>query len=311
MRSTLLAVLLLATSVFAQTGEHCDNLPRPANAALERHPASTDWFEIFAVGDGVYALLEPYQWQEVISYVVVGADRALLIDTGNGIGDIAAVVRRLTDKPLLVINTHSHYDHVGGNHQFDDIAALDTTYGRTNESGYDSALVRDEVSVDVLCRPLPANRDVREHSILPYAVTKRVGDGETIDLGGRHIEVLHIPGHTPDSIALLDREHRQLWTGDTVYPDTIWLFDPVTDYEAYRQSLQRLAALAGEVDVVYPAHYVVVDGPGSLVTMRDAFEQVMRGEVTAQPDADTGMWQYDFGDIGFLMQPDHPKDTAR
>ena len=80
---------------------------------------------------------------------------------------------------------------------------------------------------------------------------------------------------------------------------------------AYRQSLQRLAALAGEVDVVYPAHYAVVAGPGSLVTLRDAYEQVMRGEVTAQPDADTGMWHYDFGDIGFLMQPDHPKDTAR
>ena len=78
-------------------GEFCQNLPRPQYAELDRIASPDNWFELYKVADGVTALYEPFQWQEVISYLIEGNERALLYDTGNGIADIAAVAKSLTE----------------------------------------------------------------------------------------------------------------------------------------------------------------------------------------------------------------------
>jgi len=104
------------TPAMADLKGFCDRLPRPAYAAFEKHPASSDWFEVYQVESGIFAVYEPFQWQEVISYLIVGDKVALLFDTGNGIGNIREIIDQLTDKPIRVLNSHTHFDHIGGNH---------------------------------------------------------------------------------------------------------------------------------------------------------------------------------------------------
>lgn len=308
MRLTL-TTLLIAVPVTAAAAEHpafCDELPRKENASLALHAASTDWFEVREVAPGTFGILEPHQWQQVISWLVVGDENALLVDTGNGIADIAAVVQSLTDRPVTVINTHSHYDHVGGNHEFSNIVAVNSEYARRNADGYDNARVRDEVSADALCRPPPDGVTEATHTIRPYAVRQWVMDGYRIDIGGRVLEVIHIPGHSPDSIALFEPATGFLWSGDTYYPGEIWLFDEATNYADYKRSITRLVALSDKVKRVFPAHDVLVAPPSGLTETLDAYDRILRGQAQGVLDEELGVLRYDFGTIGFLMRPDHP-----
>jgi metal-dependent hydrolase (beta-lactamase superfamily II) len=102
----------------------CKKLPRPEYLNLSKIDLQNDWFEVYQVAPGVTAIYEPFQWQEVISYLIEGQESALLFDTGNGIADIAPVIESLTNKPVSVLNSHSHYDHVGGNYAFEYILTL-------------------------------------------------------------------------------------------------------------------------------------------------------------------------------------------
>ena len=86
----------------SETGDWWDELPRPQWAEFEKINTNQAWFDVYRIRDHIYALHEPGQFEEVISFLIVGDDRALLFDTGLGIGDIKAVVAALTDKPLLV-----------------------------------------------------------------------------------------------------------------------------------------------------------------------------------------------------------------
>lgn len=309
MRLTLAALFLAlpAAAAVAEGPAFCDDLPRKENASLALHPASTDWFEVREVEPGIFGILEPHQWQQVISWLVIGSEQALLIDTGNGIGDIAAVVRSLTDRPVTVINTHSHYDHVGGNYQFPEIAALRTDYGVASAAGKPNAAVRDEASAGALCQPLPPGVTAENHVIRPFSVVRWLADGYRLDIGGREIELLAVPGHSPDSIALLDRTSGLLWTGDTYYPGDIWLFDPDTDYAAYYRSIERLAALAPMLEKVLPAHDVLVADPADLVAARDAYRRILRGELQATGEERDHILRYEAGTIGFLLRADHPR----
>ena len=136
-------------------GSFCERLPRPAWAAYDQHPASTDWFEVYEIEPGIFAIYEPFQWQEVISWLIVGADSALLYDTGNGIADIRAVVDALTGQPVHVLNSHSHFDHIGSNHQFNQILSLSTSFSVSRAEGFKNEGLALEVSPEALCRPLP------------------------------------------------------------------------------------------------------------------------------------------------------------
>ena len=90
-----------------------DALPRPIWKSFRRIDQSQDWFEVYAVAPGVFAIYEPGQFEEVISYLIVGSDKALLFDTGLGIGDMKQLVTELTPLEPVVLNSHTHYDHVG------------------------------------------------------------------------------------------------------------------------------------------------------------------------------------------------------
>jgi glyoxylase-like metal-dependent hydrolase (beta-lactamase superfamily II) len=232
---------------------------------------------VYAADSGVYAITEPYQFQEVISYLILGTDRALLFDTGLGIGSISAVVRELTSLPVSVLNSHTHYDHVGGNAEFDHILARDTPYTDANTRGFSHQVVAGDVAPDALCRPLPAGFDSASFHTRPYTPAERVADGTRIELGGRTVEVLETPGHTPDEVALLDRAAGLLWTGDSFYQGPIWLFVPETDLDAYARSVDRMAALVPSLRKLLGSHNVAVSDPRKLLALKDAVAQVRSG----------------------------------
>lgn len=102
-----------------------DALPRAAYAALERVPVAGDWFEVYRIQPDLYAIYEPGHFQEVISYLITGREKALLVDTGLGMGNIRQVVEQLTSLAVVVMNTHTHFDHIGRNALFDTVYAPD------------------------------------------------------------------------------------------------------------------------------------------------------------------------------------------
>jgi glyoxylase-like metal-dependent hydrolase (beta-lactamase superfamily II) len=120
-------------------------------------------------------------------------------------------------------------------------------------------------------------------------------------LGGRTIEVIATPGHTPDAISLIDRANGLLFTGDTYYPAPIWLFRPETDLHAYAASIRRLAALAPQIKLVLGAHNIPVASPAVLAQLVAAFDAVRAGKVSPKPDS-PGKVLYKVGDISFLMR---------
>jgi glyoxylase-like metal-dependent hydrolase (beta-lactamase superfamily II) len=239
-----------------------DALPRASWAKLKSISTNQNWFEIYQLSPDTYAIYEPNQWQEVISYLLIGTDRALLVDTGMGIGDLKAVIDQLTDLPITVINTHTHYDHVGSNHQFDIIYGRDTDFTKNNALGHphadfvsmQSGEPVNSVGIDTIWKDLPDGFELDQYHSKPFSIDKYIENGEKIDLGNRTIEIIFIPGHTPDSIALLDRGHKYLLTGDSFYLAPIYVRGKETNFEDYLNSTKIMADLENAVDFVLGAH---------------------------------------------------------
>jgi glyoxylase-like metal-dependent hydrolase (beta-lactamase superfamily II) len=280
----------------------CDRPLRPAYRDLERVPAPSDWFAVFRVAPDVYAIHEPFQAQEVISYLVVGGRQALLFDTGMGMAPIRPVAESLTGLPILVLNSHTHWDHVGGNDEFTAILGVDDPYARANARGWAHEAVASEVAPENACLEKLPDFDPATYCVRAFRPTQLVDEGHFVDLGGRVLHVLRLPGHSPDSIALHEPGRRLLWSGDTFYEGPIWLFFPGTDLDAYARSVSRLAALAPTLDAVFPAHQTPVASPRRLVELREAFDDVRAGRSRREPRPD-GLVEHPFEGFSFLLRP--------
>jgi glyoxylase-like metal-dependent hydrolase (beta-lactamase superfamily II) len=300
----LLALFVTPLPVRAQsnanvTPDWCKQLPRPQYKNLERVPSADLWFEVYKVAPGVFAIYEPHQFEEVISFLILGEKRAVLFDTGLGIGDIKRVLTPLTSLPITVVNSHTHNDHVGDNWEFDDIYGMDTDFTRANSKG-STADALAELARGSVCGQLPAGFDAKSYATRPFQITHWIHDGDTVDLGGRVLQVLSTPGHTPDAICLLDRRNGLLFTGDSYYAGPIWLYRPETDLLAYVQSVERIAALAPQLHLLLPSHNVPVDNPSQLPKLLAAIEKV-RGDAVEPFAAGNGNVTYTVNGFIFLM----------
>jgi glyoxylase-like metal-dependent hydrolase (beta-lactamase superfamily II) len=217
-----------------------------------------------------------------------------------GISDVKKVVAELTKLPVIVLNSHTHDDHVGGNWEFSTIYGMDTDVTRENARG-SRVDAQAEITPDRICGTLPQGFDSKAYATRPWKITAYTRDGDRFDLGGRTLEVIATPGHTPDAISLIDRGNGLLFTGDTYYPAPIWLFRPETDLDAYAASIRHLAALAPQVKVVIGAHNIPVASPTVLGRLVAAFDEVRAGTIRPVPDS-SGNVLYKVDDISFLMR---------
>lgn len=178
-------------------------------------------------------------------YLLEGDNHALLIDTGWGTGNLRAYVERLTSKPVLVINTHGHLDHSGGNGEWERVMMLPSA---------ESDLVTLEHG--------PCDISLLPH---PDYIREFVSDGQVLDLGGREIELMEISSHSNGSVALLDRSHRLLFVGDELESAQVLMYEvePRPDRPAFvldsrlqrhHANMLRLKARSAEWDAVFPAH---------------------------------------------------------
>jgi glyoxylase-like metal-dependent hydrolase (beta-lactamase superfamily II) len=289
----------------SDTANWWDALPRPEWSAFPRISQDVDWFEVYLVADGIYAIYEPGQFEEVISFLILGEERALLFDTGLGIGDMRRVVDQLTTLPVVVLNSHTHYDHIGGNYQFNVIYALDTEFTRNNSEGGTTEDVAEFISEGWIWKPLPRDFAAQEFRSRPFPISRIVAEGDTIDLGGRELEIIHTPGHAPDSICLIDRDNRMLFTGDTFYLAPLYTHIEGSSFEDYVSSATRLADLAGSVDSALTSHNVPLVEPGYLTALGAAFEDIRAGRATDYIVSD-GMYEYQFDGFSVIVRADEP-----
>jgi glyoxylase-like metal-dependent hydrolase (beta-lactamase superfamily II) len=296
-----LGIAMSALLPAADKPEWCRDFPRAAYKTLERVSVPDPWFEVYRIRPEVFAIYEPKQSEEVISYLIVGKKRALLFDTGMGISNIKKLAEGLTALPLNVLNSHTHNDHVGDNWRFSKqhIYGMDTDFTRASAKG-SRADAQAEITAGQLCGPLPADFNAKTYSTRPFQIGHWLHDGDAIDLGGRVLQVIAAPGHTPDSIALLDRQNQLLFTGDTYYPGPIFLYRPETDLDAYEATVARLAEMTPQLKLLLPAHNVPVADPGDLHRVLAAFREVRAGKV--KPSARDGKWEYKFAGFSFLMK---------
>ena len=279
----------------------CHDLPRAIYANLERVNVSNKWFEVYRLNNDIFAIYEPQQWQEVISYLILGREKALLFDTGNGIGKISEVVNELTILPVVVLNSHTHFDHIGGNSEFRDILAMDTDYTRNNIDGYSNELVREEILEEALCGSLPAEINPATYYTPSFIVKTFIRDGYKIDLGDRILEVLSTPGHTPDAISLLDLDLGLLWVGDIYYEGPIWLFVPETDLDVFYNSVKRLCNMVPHLTTLHPAHNSPIAQPQSLYALKKALINVQNGTISGKVISG-GRLEYIFQEFSLIIK---------
>src|SRR5215467_314049 len=177
--------LFLCFSLGAQTSsympEWCKALPRPEYKNLQRVLPNETWFEVYRVAPQTFAIYEPHQSEETISYLLVGTKQALLFDTGMGIGNIKAVVARLTSRPVVVLNSHTHNDHVGGNWQFQYIFGMDTAFTHANAKGSRED-AQAELAGQNLCGELPKGFNRANYATKPWKISLFVRGGFKVNL---------------------------------------------------------------------------------------------------------------------------------
>ena len=282
-----------------------DKLPRPEWSAFERIDQDQDWFEVYRVADGIFAIYEPGQFEEVISFLVTGEDRALLFDTGLGIGDMKRVVEQLTDLDIVVLNSHTHYDHIGGNHQFETIWGRDTDYTLGRADGSPPEAVAEFLKEGWVWKELPEGFVAEHFRSRPFTISRFIDEGDIIDLGGRTLEILSTPGHAPDAICLLDRDNGLLLTGDSFYLAPLYTHLEGSDFLDYATTAECLAGLADDIDAALTSHNVPVVEPRYMTALGDAFAAIEDGTANDYVMTD-GFREYQFDGFSIIVDTANP-----
>lgn len=230
----------------------------------------SEWFTTDKIDENTYILSEYRHWEETHCYLLNGEDKSLLIDTGLGICNIYDEVIKLTDKPIIAVTTHIHWDHIGGHKYFTEFYAHEAELDWLNGGFPLSAEIIREMVID-RC-DLPKDFDVGSYTMFQGIPSRILKDNDKIDIGGRVIEVLHTPGHSPGHMCFWEKEKGYLFTGDLVYKDTLLAYYPSTDPEAYLDSLEKIALLPAKR--VFPAHHSLEIEPEIIIRMRDAFRDL-------------------------------------
>ena len=281
-------------------------LPRRQYSFFIRTESADPWFSVYRIKPHIYAIYEEGHFQEVISYLITGTEGALLLDTGLGIGDIKKVVNELYDGKITVTHTHSHFDHIGGDWQFDEVFIPDhpVAIGRARRG-----LSREEVSGNMVegsnWKPYPEGFNKDEYFIRPANSFMTVQEGDTFDMGNIKLEVLETPGHSPDSLMYADHDNKILFTGDTFYPATLYAHIEHSDgsdssFETYRKTIHRIAEQYSDYTLI-TSHNEPFRPGIELLKVADAFDRIAQGSLTYITD-DKGLKKFEFEDFAIVTK---------
>jgi glyoxylase-like metal-dependent hydrolase (beta-lactamase superfamily II) len=225
-----------------------------------------DWYAQAEVDSDVIRISEPHV-NELVSanfWWLRGNDRDIVVDAGLGVVALREAIPGMFERDPMVVLTHAHLDHVGGAPEFADRAAHPAEAG-TLAAGVPASLygaeLYDKLGIDATGEPVPElmidilpapGYDPATYRVEPMTLNRILQDGDRIDLGGPVLTVLHLPGHTPGSIALLEERTGTLYSGDVIYDGFLIDNLPNSDVAAYRRSMEFLAGL--DVSVVHPGH---------------------------------------------------------
>ena len=213
------------------------------------------WFRTQRYSDDVTLIWEPYVSEGIRCNIwhVRGRDRDLLIDSGMGLVSLRDHVAEVSEHSLLCVATHSHFDHVGGHYEFASrlMHAAEAEILRAPDRH--NTVIEEYVTAAIFEAQPFANFDPGAYTIRPAPPTQLVDDGDIIDLGDRHFRVMHLPGHSPGSIALWEGTTRTLFSGDVIYDGPLYDHLYHSDTEDYVTSVKRLKTLP--VETVHGGHH--------------------------------------------------------
>jgi len=208
-----------------------------------------DYFKTSLIGEGIWSISGPANDQ---MYLVLGEEKALLVDTGMGVGDLAGLVRLLTPLPVIVVNTHGHPDHAGGNGGFEE-ANLHPADERIMRRMCADEFRRNDIK-NFHGDGTPAYQRMLAGMVHFRVITLHpLREGIVLDLGGRKFEVIEIPGHTPGCVSLLNGVEKILFTGDMIVQTPVWMYlKHSLPLRTYLASLQKLQTR--EFETLFPGH---------------------------------------------------------
>lgn len=232
-----------------------------------------NWFTIEQIDRDTFSISEYKHWEETHCYLLCGEKYAILIDTGLGVSNIRKIVDSLTKLPVMTVTTHVHWDHIGGHKYFDNIAV--------HEAEKDWLSVRFPIPLQVVKNNLtrlpcdfPRDFDINAYQIFQGIPQRILHDGDFLNLGGREIQVVHTPGHSPGHCCFYEPERNYLYSGDLIYKGSLDVFYPTTDPKLFYQSIRRIRKY--NIKKVLPGHHQL-DIPVSLIADIEAgFAQLER-----------------------------------
>jgi glyoxylase-like metal-dependent hydrolase (beta-lactamase superfamily II) len=255
-----------------------------------------NWFEVRTFEHDIIGIGEPGHFEDVKSYLAIGNDLAMLVDSGMGFANLRAVVEHYTDLSVLLINSHGHLDHIGDNWRFERRWAHAAEADRIRD-GVANERMRHFLADDALSRPTPAGLDRDSFSIPGTELERTVDEGDVVDLGGRQFAILHTPGHSAGSISFFEEATGILIAGDIVYEGPLFAHHPDASAVDYRESLRKLNELAPKISTVYPAHNRYPLPPAFITEIHQAIEEIFNGR---EPDKhEDGREFFDFGHFSY------------
>jgi glyoxylase-like metal-dependent hydrolase (beta-lactamase superfamily II) len=212
------------------------------------------WFEAVPLGVGITLIHEPWvkPFFRCNMWHVRGRDADFLLDSGLGVFPLRDAIARLAERAPICVASHTHFDHIGGHHEFG-CRCVHEAESDILASPRNDLTLASRYATDAMFDALPEGWDSAAYAIKPAPATRVLANGDIIDLGDRAFEIIHTPGHSPGGIALWEKATGVLLSGDVIYDGPLITDSYHADLSDYDQSLSRLAALP--VAVVHGGHF--------------------------------------------------------